>query len=333
MNLIIIGASGLVGQEFIKLICEDISFPENLNIFLVGSHNSKGIDINIKNKYYKMIVMNDILWNQESIYINCADKEQAIQVFERKSLNSILIDNSSYYRLFEYVPLVIPEINFPEGKHNIYANPNCSTIILDLLLKPLLDNFGIKRVVVSTYQAASGAGKEGVNELSTQLSEMFLHKNSNSLTKTFWKKQYIYNTFVHNSPINMENGYNEEEEKIVNETNKIFNKNIPISATCIRVPVLRSHCESVNVELEKETNYNDLLQVLQQCDYLEIMDDKQNKIFPESITSNNKMKVQVGHIREDFSLEKGKGWNFWISSDQLLRGAAGNAYNIFKKLI
>jgi len=333
MNLIIIGASGLVGQEFIKLISQDKHFPKDLNIILVGSNNSKGTGVEIKDKFYKIITLDDINWNNDSIYINCADKDQEKEIGKKKTFHSILIDNSSYYRLNKYVPLVIPEINFPTEKHNIYANPNCSTIILNLLLKPLLDNFGIRRVVVSTYQAASGAGKDGVNELVTQMGEMFLFQNSDNLTKTFWKKQYIYNTFVHNSPINMETGYNEEEEKIVNETNKIFNRNIPISATCIRVPVLRSHCESVNVELEEGTNYTNLLNILQQYDYLEIMDDKQNKIFPESITSNTKMKVQVGHIREDFSLEKGKGWNFWISSDQLLRGAAGNAYNIFKKLI
>jgi aspartate-semialdehyde dehydrogenase len=333
MNLIIIGASGLVGQEFIKLISQDEHFPNNFNIILVGSNNSKGTYIEIKEKFHTIITLDDINWYEDSIYINCADKEQAKEISTKKSFNSILIDNSSYYRLNEYVPLVIPEINFPIEKYNIYANPNCSTIILNLLLKPLLDNFGIRRVVVSTYQAASGAGKDGVNELVTQMGEMYLFQNPDSLTKTFWKKQYIYNTFVHNSLINIKTGYNEEEEKIVNETNKIFNRNIPISATCIRVPVLRSHCESVNVELEKGTNYTDLLNILQQCDYLEIMDDKQNKIFPESITSNTKMKVQVGHIREDFSLDKGKGWNFWISSDQLLRGAAGNAYNIFKKLI
>jgi len=328
MQLIIIGVNGLVGQEFIKLIEQDDYSSKN--IVFVGSERTKGSNLKFINKNFIIITLDQLNWEKDSIYINCADGEQAKFIDSKMSKNSILIDNSSYFRLNENVPLVIPEINFPKGTNRIYANPNCSTIILNLLMKPLFDKFGIKRVVVSTYQAASGAGKSGLDELLTQTKECV--DNLDKLTTNFWGKQYIHNTFVHNTPINISNGYNEEECKIMNETKKIFNKNIPITSTCIRVPVLRSHCESVNIELEKSTNYEELLDVLNKTYYLEVLDDKEKRIFPESITSNNRIKVQVGHIRKDLSLEDGFGWNFWISGDQLLRGAAGNAYLILKEL-
>jgi len=325
MNLIIIGINGLVGQEFIKLIEKDKYSQEDL--VFVGSERSKGNLIKFNNYNHLIITLDELNWEKNGIYINCADGEQAKIIDFKMSKNSILIDNSSYFRLNENVPLVIPEINFPKGVNRIYSNPNCSTIILNLLMKPLFDKFGIKRVVVSTYQAASGAGKSGLEELLTQTKESL-----DNLTTNFWGRQYIHNTFVHNTPINIINNYNEEECKIMNETKKIFNKNIPITATCIRVPVLRSHCESVNIEFEKSTNYEEILDVLNKANYLEVLDNKEKKKFPESITSNNKMKVQVGHIRKDLSLEDGFGWNFWISGDQLLRGAAGNAYLIMKEL-
>jgi aspartate-semialdehyde dehydrogenase len=199
---------------------------------------------------------------------------------------------------------------------------------LDLLLAPLEYKYGIRRVVVSTYQAASGAGKIGLEELLTQNSQ---YANNQELTNSYWNKQYIFNTFVHNSSI-QENFYNEEENKIIKETQKIMNKKIPITATCIRVPVLRSHCESVNVELIKEASFDEINDLLAKCQFLQIVDDKINKNFPESVTSNNQTKVQVGHIRPDESLPSGLGWNFWLSADQLVRGAAYNAYLILDKI-
>jgi aspartate-semialdehyde dehydrogenase len=215
------------------------------------------------------------------------------------------------------------------NKSNIIANPNCSTIILACLLNPFVKKgLKIKRVVVSTYQAASGAGKAGLDELKTQTEEIVMGKQ---LSTNFWKQQYIFITFVHDSPIEF-NGNCQEENKLINETTKIFNMKINISPTCIRVPVLRSHCESVNIEFENEIDYDTILNLIKnEKETLELIND--NHIFPSSISSNNKQQVQVGHIRQDFSLDKNKGWNFWISGDQLLRGAAYNAYLIYKKLI
>lgn len=325
MNIVIIGTNGLVGHEFVKLLESDYNYK---NITFVGSEKSKGSKFQFRDDEFTMITLDEVDWNNSSIYINCADKQQAIDIKNNMKLNSILIDNSSQFRLYDNIPLVIPEINFPSEIQQIYANPNCSTIILDLLLKPLDDVFGVKRVVVSTYQAASGAGKVGLEEL---VQQSYQKANSLKVNTNYWGKQYVYNTFVHNSSI-QDNFYNEEENKIIKETKKILRDDIKITATAIRVPVIRSHCESVNVELLTPATSEQIYNVLHSKNYLEVIDDKSNRLFPESITSNNKLKVQVGHIRQDESLEDGHGWNFWISGDQLLRGAAYNAYLIMNKI-
>lgn len=324
MKLVIIGFNGLVGKEFIS-ICD----KNNTEYIIIGNSQKDQMVKLENNKMLWCYGLDSFNYEDDYIFINCADKEQAIIVSNKMSKSSILIDNSSQFRLDKDIPLVIPEINMVYNK-NIYANPNCSTIILGLLLYPLEKEFGIKRIVVSTYQASSGAGKVGLDELIKQTNE---YCNNDELTKDYWKKQYIYNTFVHNTPINKETNYNEEEMKIINETKKIFNRDIKITSTCIRVPVIRSHCESVNIELNKKTDINTIKKLLSEYDYLEIMDDKEKQIFPESITSSNQTKVQIGHIRQDYSLDEGYGWNFWISGDQILRGASYNAWLIYKSII
>ena len=325
-NIIIVGATGLVGIEFIKLITNQDKF----NLILISS-NYVGKICPITKLEFKS--MNDICYSNHNIFINCANSEQAIEIESKMNENSFLIDNSSQYRMNKNVPLVIPEINFKDifsYKSNIIANPNCSTIILAMLLNPFIKNsHKIKRIVVSTYQAASGAGKVGLDELLVQTKEFI---NKKELTTNYWKQQYVFNTFVHNSPIDT-NGYCQEENKLINETSKIFNTKINISPTCIRVPVLRSHCESVNIEFENEIDYNTIIDLInKEKSTLELINNINNNEFPSSISSNNSSIVQVGHIRQDYSLDKNKGWNFWISGDQLLRGAAYNAYLIMHKL-
>lgn len=321
-NIIVVGATGLVGIEFVKLIDN----PDNL-ILISSNHVGKICPIS----GLKYNSFDNIDYSKNNIYINCANSDQAIEIENKMNRHSYLIDNSSQFRMNEKVPLVIPEINFEDiKKYNsqIIANPNCSTIILAMLLNPFIkNNHRIKRIVVSTYQAASGAGKVGLDELLIQTNEFVMKKE---LTTNYWKQQYLFNTFVHNSPIDS-NGYCQEENKLINETSKIFNTKINISPTCIRVPVLRSHCESVNIEFENDIDYDTILNLIKnENETLELIND--NHIFPSSISSNNKHQVQVGHIRQDFSLDKNRGWNFWISGDQLLRGAAYNAYLIMQKI-
>lgn len=324
MKTVIVGFNGLVGNEVVKLCCEN-----NNDFMIIGGPSTKNRFIEINNQDFYSYDIDNFDYSKDYIFINCADKEQAEIIASKMTNKSILIDNSSRYRLDEKVPLVIPEINMPSSFHNIYANPNCSTIILMLLLSPLEKHFGIKRVIVSTYQAASGAGKNGLDELIQQTKE---HCQGNELTTSFWGKQYVFNTFVHNTPIVSPYNYNEEEMKIINESRKILNRNLAITSTCIRVPVIRSHCESVNIEFNTSVTYDQIIDVLNKCDYLEILDDKTSKKFPETITSSYQNKVQVGHIREDLSLPNQTGWNFWISGDQLLRGAAYNAWLISEKI-
>jgi aspartate-semialdehyde dehydrogenase len=186
----------------------------------------------------------------------------------------------------------------------------------------------IKRIVVSTYQAASGAGKDGLEELKTQTKEWVDGKD---LTIDYWKQPYVFNTFVHNSEIE-NNGYCQEENKIINETRKIFNTYLWINPTCIRVPIIRSHCESVNIEFEEPIYEYEIMDLIKSETTLEIIDNKQTHNFPSSISSNNKNVVQVGHIRMDYSLDSCFGWNFWISGDQLIRGAAYNAFLIVRMI-
>jgi aspartate-semialdehyde dehydrogenase len=328
-NIIIVGATGLVGQEFIKLLKSDIFIMGNFNIKLTSQNY---VGLTCKETGIKYISMNDINYNIPSIFINCANNEQALLISKNILDHSIMIDNSSEFRMNENVPLIIPEINFDSiDDKNIIANPNCSTIILSMLLYPFIkNNYKIKRIVVSTYQAASGAGKDGLDELIKQTKQIV---DNNPLSIDYWKQQYIYNCFVHNSSIE-NNDYCQEENKLINETNKIFNMNIPMSPTCIRVPVLRSHCESVNIEFYDEIDYEQIYKLLDNEKHiLHIIDYKNGHVFPTSISSNSHHIVEVGHIRQDLSLPKNKGWNFWISGDQLLRGAAYNAYLIMQKII
>ncbi len=330
-NIIVIGASGLVGIEFVKLLKIKNLINPTITIKLI-SNNYVGQACPYLGLIYES--MNSIDYSVPNIFINCASSEQASIVASSMQSYSILIDNSSEFRMKPNVPLIIPEINWDDyvkSNSTIIANPNCSTIIMAMLLNPFIKNqFKIKRIVVSTYQAASGAGKEGLEELKKQTQDIV---NQNKLTTNYWKKQYIYNLFVHNSPIE-ENKYCQEENKLINETNKIFKTNIGISPTCIRVPVLRSHCESVNIEFVNEISFEQVMELLNnEKDTLEIINDTQNHNFPTALSTNLYTLVQVGHIRPDYSLDKNKGWNFWISGDQLLRGAAYNAYVIMEKLL
>ncbi len=328
-SITVIGATGLVGQEFILLLRDFKLRDFQLNLI---SNSFVGQTCPITNQQYKS--MDSINFLIPTIFINCANAEQAKFIAENMSINSVLIDNSSEYRMNSCVPLIIPEINWCDYTlygSNIIANPNCSTIILSMLLSPFIkNNYKIKRLVVSTYQAASGAGKEGLDELKKQTQEIC---SNQELTTKFWKQPYVFNTFVHNSPIEA-NGYCQEENKLINETHKIFKENFGISPTCIRVPVLRSHCESVNIEFNDSININTIYELLSnEKETLQIINQQKEHMFPTSLSSNGSHLVQVGHIRKDNSLPNDKGWNFWISGDQLLRGAAFNAFLIMKKLV
>ena len=328
MKLIIIGATGLVGNEIIQLLGK-FNLTKFEDLQMIASQSSKGKELFFRNKKYLVETWDDIDFNQKNVIINCSSSDLALQIHGKiKDSNSILIDNSSALRMNLEVPLVVPHVNFPKSKNNIFANPNCSTIILSCLMAPLQE-FGFERLVISTYQAASGAGKDGLEELELQMKQ---YSNKEVLTTDFWKRQYVNNCFVHNSSLTKEY-YNTEEMKLIKETRKIFNlPDLKITATCIRVPTVRSHCESVNIEFKNPITYDEIIKLLQNNDNVVLLDDKDNCKFPDTIISSSKNEVYVGHIRQDYSLPENIGWNFWISGDQILRGAAYNAVEILNRL-
>lgn len=333
MNLGIVGATGLVGEKILEsLNLLNIKY-KSLRIF--ASEESKGCIYKIQNEEYICELFDLKVLNTFDYVILAVENDIARNIIEYKKMNKcncIIIDNSSEYRMDKDIPLIVPEINrkILNSNNKIIASPNCSTTMLVMLLAPLSNIANIKKVVVSTYQAASGAGKKGLNELLVQTKEYIEEKE---LTKDYWKKQYIFNVFSHNSKIN-ENFYNQEEMKIINETRKILNNpKLIINPTCIRVPTLTSHCLSVNILFDKEVEFHQIYDKLNNFTGIKIEENHSTNKYPEAIDSNNKVDILIGRIRPELD-EAGmfnyNSWNFFVSGDQLLKGAAYNSVQILK---
>lgn len=247
-----------------------------------------------------------------------------------------VVDNSSAFRMTEGVPLVIPEVN-PEamagmkyGQGGIIANPNCSTIIALMAVTPLHKAAGVKRMVVSTYQAASGAGQAAMEELELQTREALEGK---PVTKNIFPFQYAFNLFSHNSPIT-DTLYNEEEMKMVKETRKIWNKNdVNITATCIRVPIMRAHAESINLEFEKDITAEQALEVLASAPGVSVINKPEENQFPTPLIASNEDDVYVGRVRRDISRDDNKGLDIFVCGDQIKKGAALNAVQVAELLL
>ena len=240
-----------------------------------------------------------------------------------------MIDNSSAFRMDPDVPLVTPEVN-PEDikKHKgVIANPNCSTIIMVVALWPIYQVSKIKRIVVSTYQAASGAGAPAMEELANQSRQIL---DGKPVTKNVFPHQIAFNLFSHNTTIG-DNGYCEEEMKMINETKKMFHdESIKISATTIRVPIMRAHSESINIELEKKLTLDEIYSIWKKAPGLKIVDDRKNHYFPMPVDVTNEFDIAVGRLRYDLSNDK--GYDMFVSGDQILKGAALNAVQIAELL-
>lgn len=251
---------------------------------------------------------------------------------------TIVVDNSSAFRMVDGVPLVIPEVN-PEtvadfklgsGKGGIIANPNCSTIIALMAVTPLHKICPVRRMVVSTYQAASGAGQAAMDELVCQTREILDNK---PLTMEVFPFQYAFNLFSHNAPM-LGNGYNEEEMKMVKETHKIWGYDkVQIAATCIRVPVMRAHAESINLEFEGEMTEEQALAALEKAPGVTIINDRQNNRFPMPLDATYKDNIYVGRIRRDISQEGNRGLELFVCGDQIKKGAALNAVQVAELLL
>jgi aspartate-semialdehyde dehydrogenase len=323
-NVAVVGATGMVGRKMLEVLAE-LKFPIK-NLYPMASKRSAGKEIDFNGKTYVVQELTDEAFDQDiDIALFSAGgstSERFSPVAAAKGV--IVIDNSSAFRMDPTVPLVVPEVN-PEDldwHKNIIANPNCSTIQAMVPLKPLQDAFGIERIVYSTYQAVSGSGVKGYADL-----ENGLKGEENA----FYPHQIAGNCLPHIDSF-LENGYTKEEMKMVNESRKILHdQKIRITATTVRVPVFYSHSESINVELKKPFELDQVRDLFEKTPGLIVMDDPENNVYPLARIAENRNEVFVGRIRRDFSLEN--GLNMWVVADNIRKGAATNAVQIAFELV
>lgn len=324
-NVALVGATGMVGRTFIKVL-EEQKFPAK-QYFLFSSARSAGKKLTVAGKEYVVEELTEeaIKSKQIDIALFSAGGSTSLKfapVFAAQGC--VVIDNSSAWRMDPEVPLVVPEVNPEDIKRNkgIIANPNCSTIQAMVALKPLLDTYGIRRVVYSTYQAVSGAGVGGWSDLEEGM--------KGNPPKKF--PHPIYNNCLPQIDVFLPNGYTKEEEKMIKETRKILHTpDLRVTATTVRVPVFNSHSESVNVELEKPFDLAELKQVLAKAPGLIVVDDPQTETYPLACDATGHDEVFVGRIRRDESVENGV--NLWVVADNIRKGAASNAVQIALTLI
>jgi aspartate-semialdehyde dehydrogenase len=331
VNVAIVGATGAVGQEFLTVLAER-KFPIR-SLKLLASARSAGKTVTFAGT---PIVVEEL--TKESFHgIQIAffsagggiSREFAPAAV---AAGAVVIDNTSAFRMKDGVPQVVPEVN-PEQIHKhvgLIANPNCSTIIMNVAVWPLHKVNRVKRIIVSTYQAVSGAGAAGLHELQSQI---HAHVAGNAVTPSLFPHPILGNVFSHNTKI-ADNGYNEEENKMVNETRKIFaDPRIMITATCIRVPVPRAHSESINLEFERPMTPKQVTDILAKAPGVRVVDDREKNHFPMPIEASGQDNVLVGRIRQDISREDGRGIELFVSGDQIRKGAATNAVQIAEKLV
>ena len=317
-NVAVVGATGLVGRTFLKVLAE-YDFPIN-NLVLYASKRSAGSVINFKGKDYTIVELTHDAFDDIDIALFSAGGSVSLEYAPiAAAKGAIVIDNSSAWRMNEECALIVPEINISDAytKSAIIANPNCSTIQSVLPLKPLSDKFGLKRVVYTTYQAVSGSGQKGVEDLK--------RCKEGSLPEFY--PYDISNTCIPEIDSFLDDGYTKEEMKMVNETRKILHlDNLPVSATCIRVPVESCHGVMIQVELEKEFTIEEVKEALKEQKGIILYDDPKNHIYPNSIVAKDNDAVYVGRIRKDLSCKN--GLLLYCVADNIRKGAAANAVQI-----
>ncbi|CAA7602522.1 N-acetyl-gamma-glutamyl-phosphate reductase/aspartate-semialdehyde dehydrogenase [Acididesulfobacillus acetoxydans] len=327
-NVVIVGATGAVGQEFLKILTER-RFPVD-ELRLLATKRSAGKRISWQGR--EMTVEEATHDSFKGMDIALFAGGSSSTEFARSAVagGATVIDNSSAFRLDPDVPLVVPEVN-PEDirwHKGIIANPNCSTILMVVALKPIYDLAGIRRVVVSTYQAVSGAGREGIEELENQLKAWA--EGADSVSRVF-PYQIAFN-LIPRIDVFQEGDYTKEEWKMVKETQKIFHApGMRVTATTVRVPVLRSHSEALNVETEKKVSVAEVRAALSKAPGIVVVDDPGRDRYPMPLDCADTDQVSVGRIREDFTVEA--GFNLWLAGDQIRKGAATNAVQIAELLL
>ncbi|OPY59103.1 MAG: Aspartate-semialdehyde dehydrogenase [Pelotomaculum sp. PtaU1.Bin035] len=327
-KVVVVGASGAVGQEILKIL-DERNFPVG-DLKLCATSRSAGKQLLFKGKSYNVEVTTPDSFNGADIVFfagGAASKEFGPAAVER---GAVIIDNSSNFRMNPAVPLVVPEVNPEDVKWHkgIIANPNCSTIIAVVALKPIHDAAKIKRVVVSTYQAVSGAGLEAIDELTAQTKAVL--RNDTIIPEVF-PYQIAFNLIPH-IDVFMDMDYTKEEWKMVKENQKILHDDsIAITATTVRVPVYRSHSESINIETERKITASEARCLFEKSPGLVVVDDPAAKKYPMPLFASNRDEVFVGRIREDNSISN--GLNIWVAADQIRKGAATNAIQIAELVI
>ncbi len=326
VNVAVVGATGAVGIEMLKTL-EKRNFPIE-NLYLIASERSAGKIINFMGKDYTVEALTETVFDGKNIDIALfsagGDRARDFAPYAVKS-GAVVIDNSSEFRNDPEVPLVVPEVNAHAIKNHkgIIANPNCSTIQMVVALAPIHKAFGIKRVVVSTYQAASGAGLTAMQECETQMRE---HLDGKAVTVDKFAHQLAFNLIPH-IDVFTDNGYTKEEMKMVYETKKILeDDSVAVTATCVRVPVMRAHSEVINIETEKPITAKAATELWEKSEGIIVIDKPENKEYPMPLFCANKDEVFLGRIREDISADN--ALTFWCVSDQILKGAALNAVQI-----
>lgn len=321
INVAIVGATGVVGEMFLRVLEEKNLKIDNYTLF--ASKRSKGKKVNFMQKEYIIKELTEDSFKDEHFdYALFSAGASTSEKYAKIAAQSgcIVIDNSSYFRMDKTVPLIVPQVNMDDAydNFNIIANPNCSTIQAVLPLKILDDKYKIKRIIYSTYQAVSGAGKKGIDDLLYNKAEKFPYPIVNNCIPHIDKFE--------------ENGYTKEEIKMIEETRKILKKpKLPITATCVRVPVLNCHCESINVELEYNFKIDDIRSDLNNSEGIIVMDDPQRQVYPINTFVSGTDEVYIGRIRRDYTVEN--GINFWCVADNIRKGAASNAVEILEKLL
>ena len=332
-KLAIVGATGLVGRTALKVL-EEKNIP-NFEYTLFSSSKSAGTKLKFLNQEYTVQELKDNSFDSGFDFAIFSAGAETSKHFApiAASKGCIVIDNSSAFRMDENVPLIVPEVNFKDivNHNNIIANPNCSTIQAVVVLKPLDDNFKIKRIVYSTYQAVSGAGKLGLQDLENG-SNMQLHQSPSPKAQLLKFSHPIYDNCLPHIDSFLINGYTKEEMKMINETRKILgHPSLPITATAVRVPVKNCHGESINIEFENSFKIDDVKSILKKSPGIVVQDDIQNEIYPLATEANGHDEVFVGRIRKDYSIAN--ALNLWVVADNLRKGAASNAIQIIEKLI
>lgn len=326
-DVAVVGASGLVGRKILELI-EERDFPAD-KIIPIASDASVGREITVKNKVYKLQKLTpESFTHIEFAFFSAGAAISLLFAPEAAKRGAVVIDNSSAFRMEDDVPLVVPEVNRDDiFKHKgIIANPNCSTIQLAVALKPLDKHFKIKRVVVSTYQSVSGIGNKGVKKLYSEL------KNPDEqIDNSIFPHKIAYNA-IPQVDVFYDDGYTKEEHKMINETRKILHKrDLNITVTCVRIPTLGGHGETVNVEFEKKFTLDEVRKILSSSKSVIVTDNPEEKLYPTPAASHEKDDVFIGRLRYDKTVKN--GLNFWVVADNVRKGAATNAVQIAEEYI